>query len=71
MPKVNFVCSWGRNGLKKTAQLRAASKTGRYQRLGAAVGGTVGMAAGADDGYKKHESEIAECLRNKGYVVTG
>ena len=39
--------------------------------VGAAVGGTVGLGVGASEAVKRHEGEIAVCLRGKGYVVAG
>ena len=39
--------------------------------IGAVVGGTIGIGAGAVEAVDKHEAEIIGCLREKGYSVGG
>jgi hypothetical protein len=37
--------------------------------VGAAVGAVIGLGYGANQAVEKHQQEIADCLREKGYVV--
>ena len=39
--------------------------------IGAVVGGTIGIGAGAVEAVDKHEAEIIGCLRDKGYSISG
>ena len=39
--------------------------------IGAVVGATIGLGAGAKEAIEKHDAELAGCLRDKGYVVSG
>ena len=47
----------------------AAANSGEAIVVGAAVGAVIGLGIGANDAIKEHEQEIADCLRQKGYVV--
>ena len=39
--------------------------------VGAAIGGTIGLAAGAIQAVKNREDAIAGCMADKGYLVVG
>ena len=39
--------------------------------IGAGVGAAIGFGVGAVEAYKAHETELVDCLRDKGYVITG
>ena len=39
--------------------------------VGAAVGGSIGLGVGAVEAIERHDSEVAGCLRGKGYEVLG
>ena len=39
--------------------------------IGAVVGAVIGFGAGASEVIEKHDAELAGCLRDKDYVVTG
>ena len=39
--------------------------------VGAAVGGTIGLGVGAAEAIERHDSEVAGCLRGKGYELLG
>ncbi len=40
-------------------------------KVGAAIGGTIGLTAGAFEALEEHEAQIAGCLEQKGYLVAG
>ena len=39
--------------------------------VGAAVGGTIGLGVGAKEAIERHDSEVAVCLRGRGYELLG
>lgn len=39
--------------------------------IGAALGGTIGIGAGAAEAIEEHEAKIDGCLREKGYSISG
>jgi hypothetical protein len=39
--------------------------------IGAAIGGTIGLTAGAREALNRHEAEIAGCLAKRGYRIAG
>jgi len=39
--------------------------------IGAVIGGTIGLTAGAFKALEDHDTEIAFCLAQKGYIVAG
>jgi|TARA_B100000959_G_scaffold227366_1_gene242290 hypothetical protein len=39
--------------------------------IGAVVNAFIGLGAGAKEAIEKHDAELNECLRDKGYIVTG
>ena len=47
----------------------AAANSGEAIVVGAAIGAVIGLGVGAHDAVEEHETEIADCFRQKGYQV--
>lgn len=46
-------------------------KTAEAAAIGAIIGGTIGLTAGAFQAVERHRAEVAACLAEKGYFVAG
>ena len=66
----------GRSGHRWKEFSSAAIRQSRFVNLavggiGAVVNASIGLGAGAKEAIEKHDAELNECLRDKGYIVTG